>query len=316
MTANSSPAVRVGIVIACWEDYENTERCLNSLLGLTGLEEAGIEVSIVLSDDASSIAITTRLEELVESHRGEPVQLKQAERRGGFGATINRGITALADFGADYFWLLNNDIRVDEDALLALVNCAGEMPQVDVWGCTVMSGLQGDRLECAAGYRYSRLSTRGHGLHAEAPLDAVATLPEVSPDYISGAATFCSASLIEALGGLSEDYFLYFEELDLIRRADRPLALGWCRLSRVYHGSGLSTGTPGLQRSALQQYYENYSTLLYTRRYDPLLLPWVLLSRCLLKPLLFVRRREWHLYRPFTLAVLDFLRGASPRRFS
>jgi GT2 family glycosyltransferase len=124
---------------------------------------------------------------------------------------------------------------------------------------------------------------------------------------------FCRAEALEGAGGLAEDYFLYFEEQDLVRRLPSPCTIAWCRESLVYHRGASSTGGGSPGRSALQQYYENYSTLKFTWRYYPLFLPAVLSLRVLLKPWLFLWRREFHLYRPFAAALLDFCLGRAPR---
>jgi GT2 family glycosyltransferase len=238
------------------------------------------------------------------------------EHRGGYGAAINEGARHLRTIGLHYLWALNNDVLLQPGALAELVQAAEAEPEVGVWGSTVIKPGPPPVLECAGGCRYHALTSRIEPLHAGRRLDELEVLPEADFDYVAGAAMFCRAEHFFAMQGFSEDYFLYFEELDFARRMPQTVGLRWCRNSIVCHMGGGSTGEVGRQRSSLQQYYENLSTLRFTRRYHPACLLPVLLARLLGKPLLFLARGEWHLFRPFGLAMLDFLTGRAPRRWS
>ncbi len=304
--------MRVAVLVAAWEDIEQTLTCLRSILAQEFT--LACELRLVVCDDCSAEAIVAGLTQAINDLGDPRVTLVTSSQRGGYAANINRGMEALGDFQADFFWLLNNDTCLAQGALDALLQAAAREPAVQVWGSTVVAGIAGDTIECAGGYRYSRLSTRSFGAHAGSPLTAAAGLAQPELDYVSGAAMFCRAALLWSAGGLSEDYFLYFEELDLLQRCQGPVRLGWCPGSLVYHAGASTTGRAGQRRTRLQQYCENYSTLLYTQRHDPLLLPWVLLSRLSVKPCKFLWRGEWHLFQPFAAAMADFLRGVPPRR--
>lgn len=306
--------ITVGVVVVTWEDTCLIAECLASLLALTLADEQfELELRIAVVDDASSPEVRSALEALVVRLADSRIALALADTPSGYGACANRGVSALGASNSDYIWLLNNDITVEREALLALVHASSQRPEVAIWGSTVIDASSPSRLECAGGCRYNPLTTRNRPSHGEAPLSQLRTLPPEPLDYICGAAMFCRTDALEGAGGFAEDYFLYFEEQDLVRRLPLRPAIAWCRDSLVYHRGASSTGDGSAGRSALQQYYENYSTLKFTRRYYPLLLPPVLLLRLLLKPCLFLRRREFHLYRPFAAALLDFCLGRAPR---
>lgn len=305
---------RIGVVVATWEDSELTLGCVASLLKLAGIGE-WFELAIVVCDDASAPAVFETLQRELVSLQGS-VSLVQLPERSGYAACLNHGIAELRSFSPDYLWLLNNDTEVGEAALQHLLAAAHAEPDVQLWGSTVVSPTSGNEIECAGGCTYSPLTTRNTRLHAGQPLSKLAELPPQPMDYVFGAAMFLPASAVEAAGGFCEYYFLYFEEQDIARRLPQPTRLGWCRDSLVYHVGAASTGGGEPSRSRMQQYYENLSTLRFTRRYYPYLLPVVFASRLLLKPLLFAVRGEWQLYRPFALALLDFLRGRPARRYS
>ena len=306
--------ITVGVVVVTWEDTCLTAECLTSLQALTFADnDCELELRIAVVDDASSVPVRSALEAQVTRLTGSRITLVLVDTPSGYGACVNRGVSSLRAFECDYIWVLNNDITVDRNALLALVRASIRRPEVAIWGSTVIDASTRSRLECAGGCRYSPLTTRNRATHSGAPLAQLRTLAPESLDYICGAAMFCRTDALEGAGGFAEDYFLYFEEQDLVRRLPQQSAIAWCRDSLVYHRGAASTGAGSAGRSALQQYYENYSTLKFTWRYYPLLLPLVLLLRLLLKPWLFLWRREFHLYRPFGAALLDFCLGRAPR---
>ncbi len=305
--------LRIGVVVATWEDTEQTIGCLGSLLNLQGAGRA-FELKVVVSDDASSAQLFEDLGGAITTMADEVTLVRGAERSG-YAATVNRGIAALRDFAPDFLWVLNNDTRFDAGALEALIAAAEQQPQVAIWGSTVVAGIQGQTIECAGGYRYNPLTTRNAGIHAARPLSELENLSAEPLHYVHGAAMFIPTSVLASAGGLCEDYFLYFEEQDLVRRLPQPVELGWCRNSLVYHVGAASTGGVGVGRSQMQQYYENLSTLRFTGRFYPWLLPWVFGSRLVLKPLLFALRGEWQLYAPFAAALADYLCGKPARRY-
>ncbi|HDS5990867.1 glycosyltransferase family 2 protein, partial [Escherichia coli] len=61
-------------------------------------------------------------------------------------------------------------------------------------------------------------------------------------DYIIGASMFFSRECLETVGLMNEEYFLYYEELDICLRAKaKNFKLGICSESLVYHKIGAST---------------------------------------------------------------------------
>jgi GT2 family glycosyltransferase len=92
---------------------------------------------------------------------------------------------------------------------------------------------------------------------------------------------------------MSEDYFLYFEELDLATRGRRQFRLGYCPEAIVLHHVGKSIGTRGKSGpSALSAYYMNASHIRYCMRHMRGALPWVFLD-ILCEIARSLRRRRW-----------------------
>jgi GT2 family glycosyltransferase len=70
---------------------------------------------------------------------------------------------------------------------------------------------------------------------------------QVQPtDWICGAAMMFRAGVVTAIGGLDENYFLYYEETDFCRRALQAGFTTWyVPESRVMHIAGQSTNVTG-----------------------------------------------------------------------
>jgi len=301
--------ISVGVVVVSWEGADLTASCIESLLAMRGSADGtSLELQVLVVDNGSSPLNFSQLTRKLDEKGDSRVQVLRLEENKGYAAGANHGIrTLLAGDAPDYIWVLNNDVRADCDALVSLVRSARKEPDVLMWGSTILDDDGGHTIQCAGGYTYSPLTTRMKGSHAGRKLDDVATLPAEHIDYVSGAAMFCSASLFLDYGLFCEDYFLYFEEQDMARRLPSRSQLGWCRESLLVHRGAASTSQGQHSRSAVQQYYENLSTLRFTARFYPLYLLPVFLTRIIVKPMLFLVRAEWHLYKPLFAAYLAFI---------
>jgi GT2 family glycosyltransferase len=195
----------------------------------------------------------------------------------GFAGGNNVGIRyALAHGHLDYVWLLNNDTVIEPDSLSALVLMAQDDPMLGICGSLLLRYHAPHDILTAGGRAYSRWNARSR------PLQEFAT-PQTSTkpgglDYVEGASMLISRSLLEEVGLLEERYFLYFEEVDLATRARPKFHLGYASNSLVYHKEGASTGSANIRanRSAFSDFYQVRSRLLFTKRFHPWFLPFVL----------------------------------------
>jgi GT2 family glycosyltransferase len=126
-------------------------------------------------------------------------------------------------------------------------------------------------------------------------------------DFICAAAMLVRTEVFESVGLLNEQFFMYFEELDLCSRLGDRKQIGWCPSSFVVHSGGASTGQSreGLKK---RQYHENLSALKFTAMHHRACLASVLLGRFLAKPLLFLARRQFFLFGPWLGAFRSFFK--------
>lgn len=314
----------VAIVVLNWNRPRDTLECLESLLPQV---ESG-RASLIVCDNGSSDDSEAVLLDWIRQRfkaldaRGAPpeatVTLVQTGANVGYGEGNNVGIRqALLQSACRYVWVLNNDTVVGDGALEALVECAEAQPEPQVLGCTLVDYADRGTVQCAGGCLYSPVLTRQRdqwGGRSLASLRDVDRAPSL--DYVCGAAIFVPREVWRRVGLLSSDYFLYYEELDFARRCrDQGVGLGWCRSSVVYHKRGLSTGSRSEQRrqeSWLANYHENLSTLRFTARYHPWLLPVAFTVRLVAKLAVLAASGRWSAYAPLLAAYRDFLLGRWP----
>lgn len=268
-------------IILNWNRAHDTCACLTSLLPIVRRRE----LVLIVCDNASCDDSVDRLLEWAEQHfaLGEDLGewdflLVQTGDNLGYAGGNNVGIRYALERGFEFLWILNNDTVVADDALEALRTCAQRAPQIGIFGSTVAEYYRPHRVQMAGGCRYDPWTTIMRPIYAGKDVQTVLLASERVPlAYVSGAAMFCRAEVFRRVGLLDERFFLYYEELDLAQRLRRAgFELGWCPKSLVYHKGGASTGGRSWvnRRDSWQSHYhENLSTLLYTRKHHPWLLP-------------------------------------------
>ena len=223
----------VAIVVLCWNHWPLTERCLSSIRAHTSLED----VELIAVDNGSSDETAQELRKL------DWVRTIHNDRNLGFVRGNNVGIAA-ARRDADVL-LLNNDIEVREDGWLdALRRTAYAAPEVGVVGCRLV--LPDGRL-LHAGTVVLPDTCWGQQIGSlEIDVNQYARDREVQG--IVFACAYLKRDLIDAIGGLSEDYESYFEDTDYCLRARakgfRVVCCGGTTL--VHHEHGSTTDDPTL----------------------------------------------------------------------
>jgi GT2 family glycosyltransferase len=204
----------------------------------------------------------------------------------------------LAEWSPRYLLILNPDVTIDLSAVEALVKQADSEPEVAVLGPVQMVSA-GGALKPRAGLRYLR------------PLSVVLAVSRrvASINYLNGGALLIRVSALGDEPPFSDEFFLFFEELELcdrMRRGGYKIAV--CEESCVTHFEG---GVRDARRDAhycveVAEYFENLNALRFTKKYCPWWLPTVLVVRLLLKPVVLLARRDRVRFGFWWLAIEDF----------
>ena len=242
------PVVDLLIVVVNYRSAELAIDCLRSL-ELEVAARPGLHVALV--ENASGADQVERLAtEIRQRGWATWVTLIAADRNGGFAAGNNVAVRWSLGWSRppELFWLLNPDTVVRPGALAALAGFLDRRPEV---------GLVGSRLEHPDGtpqnsaFRFPsilgeveegfRLGPVSRLLRDRAVVGPIADEPQ-PVDWVAGASLLIRRAVFEAVGLLDERYFMYYEEVDLCRRArDAGWPCWYVPESRVVHLVGRSS---------------------------------------------------------------------------
>jgi GT2 family glycosyltransferase len=222
-------------------------------------ESGGGDETVAAGSDADSFPplVLVRAGENTGYAGGNNIGLRYAEKRG----------------DGDYFWLLNNDTVVGAQSLKHLVEQAEQYgksgARVGIVGSKLLHYAQPSLIQSLGG-RYHPFTGKifhvGAGERDAEEYRGKAVVKGFS--YVSGASMLMSADFVREVGKLSEEYFLYFEELDLAERARRK---GWmavvCMGSAVYHKEGATIMGEQRFRDVVGDYHYLRGRLIVTRKY-------------------------------------------------
>ena len=215
----------------------------------------------------------------------------------GFARGTNVGMRyALGQGDCTYIWLLNGDTVVARDALVHLVDRMRRDPGIGLCGSALLFYHEPCRVQALCGATFNRWFATSRHIGAFRPAERCVNVErtERDIDYVVGASLLTSRRFVEAIGLMSEDYFLYFEEIDWATRASGKYKLACSLKSIVYHKEGASIGSSSkpAKKSLAADYYGLRNRLVFTRKFFPLRLPTVYLG-LLIAMLRRVARGQW-----------------------
>ncbi len=296
---------KVAIVVLNWNGWTETQLCIDSLLPI--LNE---NTHLIICDNSSTDDSWQHLQSFLEQPL---VTLIQNNRNKGFAGGMNVGIKyALENLNPDFVWLLNNDVQIYPDALEKLLISANRNKNIGMWGSTLLEN--DGKTQCAGGCKYYPLLTIFRPICAGKTLDEIKEIDpnKIKLDYIAGAALFISTEVIEKIGLLNEEYFLFYEELDYTQRLKKAnFNIAWCKESVVIHKGSASVGNVrenNKEKLKNANYYENLSTLKYSRNFYPKIFWIILINRFILKSLALMITGRWVLFAPLFKAYRDYFK--------
>lgn len=251
----------LSIVIVNWNTRELLGQCLASIYAHPPTAEFETLVVDNASTDGSVEMVRTRFPQ---------VRLMPNRENVGFARANNQAIRVST---GQYVLLLNPDTEVYPDALDCLVRFLVDRPSVGAVGPRVLNPDGTLQLSCYPAPTLSRELWRLFHLDALYPYGNYAMTgwrQDVARavEGLLGACLMLRRSVLDEVGLLDEDYFIYSEEVDLCRRVHAAgWALYWAPEARIIHYGGQST-----RQVATEMFLHLYkSKIIYFRKhYGPL----------------------------------------------
>lgn len=225
----SARSPRVAVIILGYNSRRWLERCTQSILDATWPHVTAYYVDNG-SQDGSFEFVRERFPGIRHIQTGANL---------GFAGGNNVGILAALREGHDYVMLLNADAWMEPDCLTEMVGVMESEPTLGFFSALIL-GYDDRRLD-KNWMQFMRMNYRclqdlwNGGLERWYPTDSG-----------SGAAMLMRSSMLRHVGFIDPVFFMYFEEIDLIRRGRRhSYGSGFSTRAVVHHYNHLESSGPG-----------------------------------------------------------------------
>jgi GT2 family glycosyltransferase len=293
---------KIYVILVNYKQYENTIECVESLLKsvyknfqIFIIDNSPDDISaselITWFNGTSNYVIKTAFERLVLPTELKPVKhiiINEAEicnqifrenivivrsENHGFAAANNIVLNYMLNSAdkSSYAWILNNDTVVEADTMLNLLNFYEHgSNHKKMLGAKLLYYSEPDLIQAVVG-KYNKLTGASYHLgEGEKDNGQYNEYVTSEDDYIVGASIFFPKRFIKDVGLMSEDYFLYFEDLDWSTMAKKiGYELGIQPTAKIYHKEG---GTNKLINGAkvnndMGGYYTLVNRVKFTRKW-------------------------------------------------
>ena len=226
----------VAIILLNWNSYRDTYDCLKSL---EDLDHKNIHV--FLADNKSKDdSFNTLKKDFRNGVFNLDITFIQTGANLGFAGGNNVAIKEAYKLGYYYFWLLNNDTVVNSNALSELLSTLKSDTSVGIVGSKIYY-FGTNSIWFAGGTVNTWTGRTSHIGQREVDSGQFDQMKEIG--YITGCSLCFPRPLLEEIGYMKEEYFLYYEETDWnLRARNKGWKIVYNPKSIVYHKVSMSTG--------------------------------------------------------------------------
>lgn len=239
----------ISVITVNYNGFRDTCEFIDSWITIV----MSVSYEIIVIDNAS---VTNEAQLLQEKYPS--IQAIRSDRNRGFAGGINLGIEAAQ---GKYLFLLNNDILIVKDTLPALIDRLASSHKIAGVSPLIRDYTEPHTIQYAGYTKLSPIALRNRAIgRGKIKKD---DYPAQRTPYLHGAAMLLKKKVIDRLGPMPEEYFLYYEELDWCTYITMDgYELWYDPAFEVWHKDSSSTG----KNSPLQCYYLSRNRLLYAYR--------------------------------------------------
>lgn len=253
--AKSESDVQIALVIINWNNYEDTNECLNSLCGL-------VEAPKVFLVDNASIDGSY---EILRNENYETLEITfiRNDFNLGFAEGNNIGIRLALQEEYKIVVLLNNDTTVDPKFLKYLAQIFEEDKEVGIVGSINFYYSNPSRVWASGAVMENWWTRRAIDITAEKEdLSLVPNVREV--DYVPGSAIAIKREVFDVIGLLDARFFYYFEETDFcISAKESGFKVVSSLKSKIYHKVGRSSIKNDQNSASIGDYFYLRNEILF-----------------------------------------------------
>lgn len=224
---NNSPGVAV--VVLNWNGYLDTLECVKSIF-----KSNYSNFFIHIIDNGSEQNEIAKFRKIFK----DKVTYIQSSENLGYAGGNNYGINKIYGRSAyKYYFILNNDTVIRKDTISKLIIYAEDNSNIALIGATIMDYHNRKKIQCR-GLTFNIWS--GISLTIDSGKELISSVPKI-PQSISGTAFLVRREFFDKYGLFDEDYFCYYEDLDLsFRTIKYGYRIAIAKNALVYHKGSVS----------------------------------------------------------------------------
>jgi GT2 family glycosyltransferase len=222
----------LSIIIVCYKGWDRLKKCLEALNSFTGITFS-TEVIVVdnNSDDGRITEIEMQFPKFTYIHN-----------------TINGGYANGSNLGAkhavgSYILILNPDTVASESEVGKLLDTASQNPEFSIVSCNQVNEKGKECIVSGQFPDFFNLTGFQRAIFGWLRPQAGIQYSGISfPDWVSGSVIMIKRELYQNLNGMDEDFWMYFEDVDLCRRVKNTGGrIALCRNVTIEHNHGGSS---------------------------------------------------------------------------
>ena len=164
----------------------------------------------------------------------------KSKKNRGFSGGNNLGLTfALQKRDCKYLWILNNDTVVDKNSVTSKVKYLEDLGGSVLLGTRILDYYRPKKIQSYGGLINKYFATTKHfgeNMDRETQFSQ-----DYFPDYIPGTSIFFEKKVLNKIGFMPEDYFMYYEDVDWsLKAVNLNVQLRICSDSIIWHKEGAS----------------------------------------------------------------------------
>jgi len=240
--------VKLSIQIVNFRSRHYLERCLFSIWeNLPAILHTEV---IIINNDEEPLDRAT-----ADIGSGLAVQIVEIGKNIGFGSAHNAGFRQSR---GEYILLLNPDAKIAPSVLDKMLGVFAEDEKIGIVGPLLVDSVGQVQPDCFGAHR-TPLSTIKNKIFGRRERQALAGEKAFKTDWVSGGSMMIRRDVFEKTGGFDENFFMYFEDVDLCARARKSGSIVAIHpAARIFHESGKSFSSEQEKKKhyyASQDYY-------------------------------------------------------------
>jgi GT2 family glycosyltransferase len=234
--------MNLSVIIVNWNTRDLLRECLKSVLKQT----KGLDYEVLVVDNGSSDDSVRMIKKAFPW-----IKLMENRENLGFSKANNQAIRRAR---GEFILLLNSDTKIAENAFKKMVDFARANPQIGVLGPRLLNADGNSQASTAPFYflGVAFLSLFGGDRFLRSSPQKAKKV-----DWVSGSCFLIRRELLDKVGGLDEQFFMYLEEMEFCYRAKKvgfeTWFLPWARVYHLVRGS-----SPEGKQKVIWWTYENF----------------------------------------------------------